>query len=142
MDGKPFDGAISAFYRHEFPKALRREIEEADKSRILSRTYPYETRMKGKDYNDEHDRLQIELVKMLSWVRDTGARVAIGVLVGMAGSTGRFSFTLPDRSTASNSRSFSGSVPMVRLYHRSSSSTYSVSSANPHTRGGSRSSRI
>ena len=77
MHGKPFDGAITAFYDQDFPPELRREIEEADKSRILSKTYPYETRMKGKAYDAEFDLLQIELVKLLSWVRATGARVAV-----------------------------------------------------------------
>lgn len=43
----------------------------------LPEGYPYRTRMRRKDYEAEKKRLQIELLKVQSWVRETGQRVVI-----------------------------------------------------------------
>ncbi|WP_010138374.1 polyphosphate kinase 2 [Oceanicola sp. S124] len=72
----PFDGAISAFYQTEAPEALREAIRHADKDDVLSESYPYRERMGGKDYDRAYADLQVELVKMQAWVKDSGARVA------------------------------------------------------------------
>lgn len=77
MAEKPFDGAISAFYEREFPAEQRRQIEKAKKDRILSASFPYEQRLDRETYDRAHDALQIELVKMQAWVKQSGARVAI-----------------------------------------------------------------
>ncbi|ATI42222.1 polyphosphate kinase 2 [Pacificitalea manganoxidans] len=73
----PFDGAISRFYESEAPQDVREAIARADKDDILDPAYPYDTEMRGKHYDAEMDALQIELVKLQAWVRDTGARVAV-----------------------------------------------------------------
>ena len=73
----PFDGAISAFYEHEAPKDIRQSIKDADKNDILSGSYPYQERMDRKDYEDELELLQVELVKLQAWVRDSGTRLAM-----------------------------------------------------------------
>ncbi|KMK67214.1 polyphosphate kinase 2 [Puniceibacterium sp. IMCC21224] len=73
----PFDGAISAYYKNDAPKDVRDAIERADKDDILSNAYPYSEEVSKKTYEKEMKALQIELVKMQSWVRDTGARIAI-----------------------------------------------------------------
>ncbi len=72
----PFDGAISAFYANEAPKPIRDAIARADKDDILNPDYPHSERMKGKHYDRDMKRLQIELVKLQHWARETGARIA------------------------------------------------------------------
>ncbi|UWR85828.1 polyphosphate kinase 2 [Phaeobacter inhibens] len=72
----PFDGAISAFYETEAPDEIRTALKGADKDDVLDPGFPYDTRMSRKHYDKEMKRLQIELVKMQSWVRATGARIA------------------------------------------------------------------
>ncbi|MCG7492117.1 polyphosphate kinase 2 [Thalassobius sp. Cn5-15] len=73
----PFDGAISAFYHNTAPRDLREAIAQADKDDILSPSYPYKREMRRKDYARDMAALQIELVKLQSWARDSGARIAI-----------------------------------------------------------------
>jgi len=73
----PFDGAISRFYESEAPQDVREAIARAEKDDILDPAYPHDTEMRGKHYDAAMDALQIELVKLQAWVRDTGARVAV-----------------------------------------------------------------
>ena len=72
----PFDGAITEFYETGAPDDVRDKIANADKDDILTPTYPHSERMKRKDYEREMEALQVELVKMHGWIKDTGARVA------------------------------------------------------------------
>ncbi|MEM8653901.1 MAG: polyphosphate kinase 2 [Pseudomonadota bacterium] len=72
----PFDGAISDFFENSAPDDIRAKISAADKSDILTPTYPHDERMGRKQYEREMDALQIELVKMQDWVSTTGCRVA------------------------------------------------------------------
>ena len=74
---KPFDGAISTFFDQDFPKPLRKAVEEAGKKDMLSPDYPYRKRLDREAYEQAYDLLQIELVKMQSWAVKTGARIAI-----------------------------------------------------------------
>ena len=74
---KPFDGAISSFLDNGAPKSVRKAIREAAKNDILSKTYPYKKPMDRDEYEDTIAALQIELVKLQTWVKDSGARVAI-----------------------------------------------------------------
>ncbi|MFV0513069.1 MAG: polyphosphate kinase 2 [Jhaorihella sp.] len=73
----PFDGAISRFYANEAPDDIRKAIGEARKGEILNQTYPHGKRLSRTTYREELARLQIELVKLQSWVKSVGARVAI-----------------------------------------------------------------
>ena len=73
----PFDGAISAYYRDEAPEAVRSAIEDAEKHDVLNPRYPYPERMKRKLYEAEMQALQIELVKMQAWVKETGQRIVL-----------------------------------------------------------------
>ena len=43
----------------------------------MERERPYPKRIKRAPYEDELLRLQIELVKLQSWIRDSGTRVAV-----------------------------------------------------------------
>ncbi len=73
----PFDGAISRFFEAEAPKDIREAIEDGAKKDILDPSYPYDSWMKKKDYEDEMEALQFELVKLLHDVKATGKRVVI-----------------------------------------------------------------
>lgn len=74
---KPFDGAISAYFNEAAPDWVRDQIAGAKKNRVLDPSYPYPKRLDRDAYEDDLAALQIELVKMLAWVRATGARVAV-----------------------------------------------------------------
>ncbi|MBM1218799.1 polyphosphate kinase 2 [Ponticoccus sp. SC2-23] len=73
----PFDGAISAFYNAPEQAHLKAVIDGAEKDDVTNPRFPYPERWDKKKYEKTLDDLQIELVKLLAWVRDTGARVAI-----------------------------------------------------------------
>ncbi|MGV6813354.1 MAG: polyphosphate kinase 2 [Brevirhabdus sp.] len=73
----PFDGAISAFYDTEAPDKIRQAIATSDKNDVLDPTYPYAERLDRKLYDATLARLQVELVKLQAWVKDSGARVAV-----------------------------------------------------------------
>lgn len=71
----PFDGAITRYFREGAPKAIRKAIEKAGKDEILSRSYPYRTEMKAKDYDAHMEILQRQLVRMLADLKAGGKRV-------------------------------------------------------------------
>jgi len=73
----PFDGAISAYFENDAPAPINKAIKRADKDDILSDSYPHSERLGRKQYDREMDRLQIELVKLQAWARDTGTRIAM-----------------------------------------------------------------
>ncbi len=73
----PFDGAISAFFENDAPEDIRQAIQRADKDDILSPFYPHDERLSRKTYERDYERLQIEMVKLQSWVRETGQRVVM-----------------------------------------------------------------
>ncbi len=72
---KPFDAAISRFFAKEAPADIRAAVENGGKRDVLTDEFPYQKWMPKKDYQAELDALQVELVKMQSWVRKSGARV-------------------------------------------------------------------
>ena len=73
----PFDGAISRYYEKEAPKEIREAIRDGDKKDILDPSFPYDSWMKKKAYEDEMETLQLELVKLLHDVKETGKRVVV-----------------------------------------------------------------
>ena len=77
MPALPFDGAISAFADIEAPIELRQSIRDAGKKDILASSYPYRKIMARKPYEKTLAQLQIELVKLQAWVKESGARVAV-----------------------------------------------------------------
>ncbi|MBS8228139.1 polyphosphate kinase 2 [Vannielia litorea] len=101
MTNLPFDGAISKFFNEEAPQDLREAVKEAEGKTILE-DYPYDKRMDKDDYEDTLEALQIELVKMLAWIRETGARVAVVFegrdAAGKGGTIKRFRENLNPRS--------------------------------------------
>jgi len=77
MTDLPFDGEISRYFREDSPADVRREIETAKKGEILATSFPYDRKWKRADYEAALDALQIELVKMQAWAKETGQRIAI-----------------------------------------------------------------
>lgn len=73
----PFEGAISTYFEQDAPEPVRAAIRRAQKGDILSPSYPHSTRMPRKPYDTEMAELQIELVKLQTWAKATGARIAI-----------------------------------------------------------------
>jgi polyphosphate kinase 2 len=73
----PFDGAISAYYENDAPEDIRNAVRRAEKGDIITPTYPHSDRLAGKVYDRAYKNLQIELVKLQYWVRDSGTRIAM-----------------------------------------------------------------
>ena len=90
----PFDGAISAYYKKKAPKDVREAVKAAKGHTILNNSYPYNSRLDHDAYEAELHELQIELVKLQAWARDSGARIAILFegrdAAGKGGTIGRF----------------------------------------------------
>ncbi len=70
-------GLIEHYYRNEAPKDVRSAIKDAGKREILNPSFPYSEKMKGKEYDRQMEALQIELVKMQAWLKDSDHRVAL-----------------------------------------------------------------
>ncbi|WP_417807113.1 polyphosphate kinase 2 [Thioclava sp.] len=98
----PFVGEITAYLRNEAPKAVRHAIEQSDKDDILSKSYPYDEELKRKAYDRQMDKLQVELVKMLWDLKETGKRLAVVFegrdAAGKGGTIGRLRQNLNPRS--------------------------------------------
>lgn len=73
----PFDGGISRFYNDCAPDVVRTAIADAKKGEILNPDYPYDKRMKRAAYEAEIAALQIELVRLQAWARDTDERIVV-----------------------------------------------------------------
>ncbi|MEW9920770.1 polyphosphate kinase 2 [Marimonas sp. MJW-29] len=98
----PFDGAISAYFENDAPKDIREAIKRTDKDDILSSSYPHPERMARKVYEREMEQLQIELVKLQSWARESGTRIACVFegrdAAGKGGTINRFRANLNPRA--------------------------------------------
>lgn len=99
---KPFDDAISKFYETQAPASIRTAIADAGKKDILDPSYPYSKAISTKDYEEDINDLQVELVKIQSWAKETGARIAIVFegrdAAGKGGNIKRFRENLNPRS--------------------------------------------
>ena len=98
----PFVGAITRYLDQDAPAAVRRAIHQAGKDDILDPGYPYREEMDGDDYDDRMQALQVELVKMLRCVIDTGQRIVVLFegrdAAGKGGTIGALSENLNPRS--------------------------------------------
>lgn len=60
------------------PKPVVKRVEEAESRKaIISSVYPYSKVIKGSEYDDEIELLQIELVKMQAWVKEAGQKIVM-----------------------------------------------------------------
>jgi polyphosphate kinase 2 len=101
-DGKPKKPAADSKGAAGFDleaTELSKRIEEAA---FRSGGYPYDKRMKRKHYDKQMEPLQIELQKLLKWVRDEGERIVIVFEgrdgAGKGGAISRFTQHLNPRS--------------------------------------------
>ena len=74
---KPFNGAISKFFKEDAPNDIRKAIEDTHKNDILDKSFPYSKRKDRKEYEEILEDLQIELVKMQTWAKETGTRIIV-----------------------------------------------------------------
>ncbi|HCP82541.1 MAG TPA: polyphosphate kinase 2, partial [Octadecabacter sp.] len=77
MTDLPFEGEISRYFREDAPAEVRHEIEGTQKGEILATDFPYDKKWKRSEYEGALAAIQIELVKMQAWARETGQRIAI-----------------------------------------------------------------
>ena len=73
----PFDGAISTYHQTLAPQEVREAIAAAGKKDILDPGYSHPKRLSRKTYEADYAALQIELVKLQAWAKESGARIAI-----------------------------------------------------------------
>jgi polyphosphate kinase 2 len=74
----PMVALIDEQVRTSIPDELVARVQGVKKkSEIISPRYPYPKRMKSAEYLEEIELLQIELVKMQAWVKETGERIVM-----------------------------------------------------------------
>ncbi|WP_322889024.1 MULTISPECIES: polyphosphate kinase 2 [unclassified Yoonia] len=73
----PFDGAISRYFNNDAPQDIRDLIKDSKKDDILNPSFPYDSEWDKDGYEDAIAKLQVELVRMQAWVRDTGQRIVV-----------------------------------------------------------------
>lgn len=99
---KPFDAEISNFFQNIAPENIRDSIINAGKKDILDQSFPYLKQIGRDEYEDIMADLQVELVKLQSWVNKSNARVAIVFegrdAAGKGGTIKRFRENLNPRS--------------------------------------------
>jgi polyphosphate kinase 2 (PPK2 family) len=59
------------------PKDIRKKIEKTPKGKLINGDYPYSDKLKRGEYEEEKERLQVELLKMQHWVKESGQRVVL-----------------------------------------------------------------
>ena len=74
----PMASVIAEQVRTSIPSELMKRVKSAkSKRQIISSTYPYQRMMKGAKYEKTIKLLQIELVKMQAWVKESGERIVM-----------------------------------------------------------------
>ena len=58
------------------PAAIRRDAEEV-KALFREGRYPYKSRIRRAEYEAHKEQLQVELLKVQSWVKETGQRIVV-----------------------------------------------------------------
>jgi polyphosphate kinase 2 len=76
-DDIPYVGDITQYLEEGAPKDIRKAIETSGKREILSDSYPYDKELKNEDVEAHMEALQIEFVKMLWDLRETGKRLVV-----------------------------------------------------------------
>lgn len=74
---KSYVGEITAFFEDKASQNLRDAIAIRKKGQVISDSYPYDSQMDRKTYDDHLAALQIELVKLQADVKETGKRIAL-----------------------------------------------------------------
>lgn len=71
----PFNGAISRYFAKDAPADVQDAISSADKDDMLDPGFPYAEELSRKQYERDMKVLQVELVKLQAWAKNTGARI-------------------------------------------------------------------
>ena len=58
-------------------KSKSSKIDKKKREHFINSTFPFNYKMKRKEYNVEKSQLQIELLKLQKWVKETGEKVVI-----------------------------------------------------------------
>ncbi len=61
----------------KIPQAVVRAVDGANPREVISKNYPYRSKLSRRDYEREKRRLQIELVKMQNWMLAAGKKLVI-----------------------------------------------------------------
>lgn len=78
-DAFPMVEIIDEQIRTSIPDELVQRVKKAkSKKAIISSVYPYDQMMPKPDYEKEIELLQIELVKMQTWVQHSDEKIVIG----------------------------------------------------------------
>src|SRR5450631_401913 len=99
----PIVALIDEQVRTSIPEELVAKVRDAKSSKhIISSNYPYEKQMKTSHYLEEIELLQIELVKMQTWVQKVGERIVVLFegrdAAGKGGTIQRFTENLTPRA--------------------------------------------
>lgn len=70
---KPVDQKLPIF-ENEVLNSAKRALEDSPDA-ALPESYPYDTRISRREYEDQKKLLQIELLKVQSWVKETGQKI-------------------------------------------------------------------
>jgi hypothetical protein len=74
----PIVAVIDEQIRTNIPPDLVARVKNApSRKTIISSSYPYEKMMKKELYEDELEKLQIQLVKMQTWIQKSGERIVM-----------------------------------------------------------------
>ena len=63
--------------KYSIPKSILEKARSSDNLNMLNSHYPYKTKMRRKLYEERKVNLQIELVKLQKWIKETGQRVVL-----------------------------------------------------------------
>ncbi|MTH36406.1 polyphosphate kinase 2 [Paracoccus limosus] len=73
----PYVGAITRYLKEAAPEAVRKAIKTADGNDILDPSFPYREEMKARDYDAQMAGLQLQLVRLMRDVIQTGKRIVV-----------------------------------------------------------------
>ncbi|MCU7855843.1 MAG: polyphosphate kinase 2, partial [Candidatus Thiodiazotropha sp. (ex Lucinoma borealis)] len=57
------------------PKHIVEKVNTSKRKHLIGPQYPYEKKLGRDEYENEKAELQVELLKLQKWVRDTGERI-------------------------------------------------------------------
>ena len=59
------------------PREILQKVERGDRRQIISDSYPYPTKMPRRAYESQKAELQVELLKLQNWVKESGQRIVM-----------------------------------------------------------------
>jgi len=73
----PMVQLIDEQVRMSVPKDIIKRVKAAKKKEFVSATYPYTKPLSTEDYEEEASLLEIELVKMQAWMKESGEKIVM-----------------------------------------------------------------